>query len=280
MAMKYVLGIGSPKQDAALATVGAAKACSGTPRRALRGVIFDMDGTLTRPQAWMFAEMHSALHCPRDVDLLDCVSGLPSKEAPSGDAVEEYDPKEDLTFETPPASGPEAERRLRYVENKAMLRQEPTQGVLSALKELQAAGVQLGICTRNVGGPVAHFLENVVHLDPHSKSSDPTLAFEWGGPILTREFQPPKPSPKPLQHIINEFSTALGVSVDPREVIMVGDSMDDMLAGDSAGCGLVLVNHGEHGNDRVASQIAVDLVVKDLSTLVDCLRDGIEVREK
>ncbi|GMM31272.1 putative haloacid dehalogenase-like hydrolase [Martiniozyma asiatica (nom. inval.)] len=242
----------------------------------IRGVIFDMDGTLTRPQAWMFKEMRSALHTPQGSDLLDFVSTLPEEKIPVGSGRKAYDhhgPQPD--FSMPPDTKQEAERRLQYIEAKAMILQEPTNGVKRALTNLQKEGIQIAICTRNVPTPVEYFLEHVVHKD--GLSSD---AFNWDGPIVTREFQPPKPSPKPLLHIIDQFNkrkSPVETFINPQDVLMVGDSSDDMSAGLNAGCGTVLINHGEHGNDIVAKTMKIDAIVKDLDEFVNLVNTGITI---
>lgn len=243
------------------------------PNRALKGVIFDMDGTLTMPQSWMFGEMRQSLHLQTQpqVDLLEFVSKLPH----SGQTLDPYDPFENLTFEVEPESMEEAERRLQYVEAKAMMKQLPTDGIKSTLKKLKDLGIPVAICTRNVPTPVDHFLNNVLPLQ------DPHLEYQWQGLIITRDFKPTKPSPEPLLHIIQKhFSTVWGKEVDPMDVLMVGDSMDDMLAGYNAGCGLVLINHGEHGNDTVKDKIDIDLSIKDFYPLIEALESGLEITQK
>lgn len=49
--------------------------------------------------------------------------------------------------------------------------------------------------------------------------------------MLGREFIPPKPDPAPILHICTEWG------FDPAQVVTVGDSIDDMLAGKRAGTG-------------------------------------------
>lgn len=245
---------------------------TGAGARQLKGVIFDMDGTLTQPQAWMFTEMKEALKIPPGVDILDYVATLPH--TGQGDVSNKYDPTDDITFDSAPDSMEEAESRLQYVETKAMIRQLPTLGVKTTLAGLQSLNIQLGICTRNVPTPVTHFLTNVLNKDTHSELEG---KFVWDGPIVTREFQPPKPSPEPILHIIEQFSKRIGSTVDPRDILMIGDSIDDMQAGKGAGCGIVLIKHNQHGNDKVPDMINVDFVVENLTDLITHLNSGIEI---
>lgn len=236
----------------------------------LKGVIFDMDGTLTQPQAWMFSEMKDALNINPGLDILDFVATLPK----DGSQPRSYDPNIDIKFDSKPISMEEAERRLQYIESKAMIKQLPTIGVKSTLYKLQSLGIQLGICTRNVPKPVDHFLTNVVNTDSYLNFEP---QFVWDGIIVTREFQPPKPSPEPILHIIDQFSKNLGVKVLPNEVLMIGDSIDDMQAGKNAGCGIVLIKHNQHGNDKVPDHMPIDLIIDDLTNLINLLNSGIEI---
>ncbi len=49
--------------------------------------------------------------------------------------------------------------------------------------------------------------------------------------ILSRDFQPHKPHPTPIQHICSQWS------LSPANVLMVGDDKTDVLSGNAAGTG-------------------------------------------
>lgn len=210
--------------------------------REIKGVIFDMDGTLTKPQTWMFGEMRRQVGVPDNVDILVHL-----------EALETADEKH------------EAEMKLRAIEEKAMREQEPTAGLLDAFETLHKLNIKTSICTRNVPKPVTDFcLKFLNHSDPFNPDNTEGLIT---GPIVTREFKPPKPAPEPILHICNSWG------VDPKEVVMVGDSIDDMQAGFNAGCAIVLINHDD--NHHVKSQISIDGVVTDLHELITALQNGI-----
>ena len=221
----------------------------------IKGIIFDMDGTLTRPQTWMFGEMRRQLAVPDGVDILTHLESLPTPELRH-----------------------DAERKLRLIEEKAMNEQQPTVGLLDTFQKLHSIGVKTSICTRNVPKPVSDFCKKFLDCDPYVTStsttiSDPTSATLISGPVVTREFKPPKPSPKPLLHIIETWG------VNPGEVLMVGDSHDDMDAGLSAGCAVVLLRHED--NENVETLYATETgsrlhgVAHDLHELHKMLQNGI-----
>lgn len=199
---------------------------------AIKGMVFDMDGTLCLPQTWMFAEMRSAI-------------GLTDKS------------KDVLAFiaEMSEAEQAEANAKLEQVEKKAMSEMEPQVGLLELMDYLNTINLPKTICTRNLIKPVNHLLSNY-------------MAHHQFGPIITREFKPPKPSPEPLLHIARAWG------IEPENLVMVGDSIDDMRSGSAAGFGTVLIK--THANDDVVGLPETDVVVKDLKEIIGLLQDGFE----
>lgn len=199
---------------------------------AIKGMVFDMDGTLCLPQTWMFAEMRSAI-------------GLTDKS------------KDILAFiaEMSEAEQAEAHAKLEQVEKKAMSEMEPQVGLLELMDYLNTINLPKTICTRNLIKPVNHLLSN--YMEDHQ--------FE---PIITREFKPPKPSPEPLLHIARAWG------IEPENLVMVGDSIDDMRSGSAAGFGTVLIK--THANDDVVGLPETDVVVQDLKEIIRLMQDGFE----
>ena len=130
----------------------------------LKGIIFDMDGTLTKPQNYMFAEMREALGISKQQDILKSIDELPDSEQEA------------------------AHDKIRRIERNAMGKMEPQPGLSSLMRFLDTTNLQKGICTRNFKEPVAYLLKT--HLKDHHMAV-----------VLSREFTPPKPSPDPLLHI-------------------------------------------------------------------------------
>ncbi|KAL8418437.1 hypothetical protein RB594_001869 [Gaeumannomyces avenae] len=91
----------------------------GSP--ALQGVVFDVDGTLCKPQNYMFAEMRAVLGIQKSVDIL-------------------------------------AMESIRSIERTAMVNQVAQPGLVELMNYLDSRNVPKGICTRNFEQPVAHLL--------------------------------------------------------------------------------------------------------------------------
>lgn len=180
----------------------------------------------------MFAEMRSAVNIPKESDILDYIHSLPDEQQQSAFA------------------------KIQAIERKAMAEQVPQPGLVSLLEFLDRNGIKKGICTRNFDAPVTHLLENHVpsHID----------AF---APLVTRDFRPPKPSPAGILHIAHAWGVRESAEVPesrpeerPLPILMVGDSIDDIVAGYEAGALTVLL--GSKGKEDLEEDERVDVVIK------------------
>ncbi|KYG49172.1 hypothetical protein M433DRAFT_59684 [Acidomyces richmondensis BFW] len=214
----------------------------------LKGVVFDMDGTLCEPQNYMFDEMRQALGIPKHIDILDHIHALP------------------------PPEQAEAFRQIQDIERTAMGKQIPQVGLVGLMEYLDAHHIPKGICTRNFDAPVTHLLEEHLpnHINPFT-------------PIVTRDFRPPKPSPAGILHIarawgITEAHPDSDVSSEDRllPLLMVGDSIDDMIAGRSAGALTVLLR--SEGKEELERDPRTDVVISRLDELIHLLDQGISAR--
>ncbi|KKK21410.1 hypothetical protein P175DRAFT_0553608 [Aspergillus ochraceoroseus IBT 24754] len=200
----------------------------------LKGIVFDVDGTLCLPQNYMFAEMRAALGIDKSVDILHHIRGLPTAEAQMA-----------------------ASDKIKAVEGEAMRHQQPQPGLVELMDYLQSRGIKRALCTRNFETPVRHLLEN--HLPAH--------VFL---PIITRETPGllPKPDPAGILHIASEW----GLGNRGDNLIMVGDSIDDMTAGHTAGAATVLLLN-EH-NSHLKDHMHTDMSIERLDDLIDILENG------
>ncbi|KAL4872983.1 hypothetical protein BDV12DRAFT_192918 [Aspergillus spectabilis] len=200
----------------------------------LKGIVFDVDGTLCLPQNYMFGEMRAVLGISKSVDILHHIRSLPTAE-------------EQL----------EASNKVKAIEREAMNHQQPQPGLVELMDYLQGRGVKRALCTRNFELPVMNLLQN--HLPEH--------VFV---PIITRETPGllPKPDPAGILHIADEW----GLKNRAENLIMVGDSIDDMTAGHTAGAATVLLLNDHNGH--LKEHMHTDLYIEKLNELIDILEVG------
>lgn len=126
----------------------------------IRAVLFDFDGTLTRPGALDFAAIKRDLGCPPELAILEFLDGLPAGE------------RARLT------------RRLEEHEDLAAAASVPNHGAEACLAWLKTRGIPMGILTRNSLSSVCKALSRFQAIEPED--------FD---PIITRDESLPKPHP-------------------------------------------------------------------------------------
>ncbi|CAA3009234.1 haloacid dehalogenase-like hydrolase domain-containing At2g33255 [Olea europaea subsp. europaea] len=174
---------------------------SATTNARLRGVVFDMDGTLTVPVIDFPAMYRTVLG---EKEYLKIKS-----ENPSGidilHHIETWSPnKQKRAYEI-----------IADFEKQGLNRLQIMPGASELCSFLDSRNIRRGLITRNVKEAVDLF---------HLRFG---MIFS---PALSREFRPYKPDPAPLLHIC----TAWGMQ--PDEVMMIGDSLkDDVACGRRAG---------------------------------------------
>jgi len=172
----------------------------------IRAVLFDFDGTLTRPGALDFPKIKQALGCAVDRPILEFIASLPSR-----------------------SDQEQAHEMLDAFEARAAARSLPNPGAEDLIHALKARGLKIGILTRNSRRSVLRSLENFEHLGPED--------FDV---MVTREAAvAPKPSPESV------FLAAQALAVEPARMIMVGDYIFDVEAGKRAGTWTVLLKNGD-----------------------------------
>jgi phosphoglycolate phosphatase len=134
-----------------------------------------------------------------------------------------------------------------------LLRSKPFEGVVQGLDALKAAGFKLGCITNKVarytepllkGVGLAHYFETVL-----------------SGDSLPQK----KPHPMPLLHAAECF----GVPVE--QVLLIGDSLNDVLAARSAGCPVFCVPYGYNHGESVDG-LDVDAVIPNLFEAVKLVK--------
>lgn len=201
----------------------------------IEGVVFDFDGTLTKPGSIDFAAVHRAVGCPRETGLLEFLAAIDdSKKRAQKEAV------------------------LMAAEMEAAERCEPNPGLKEMVALLREAGVPMAIITRNRREPIERALSNLEGVEADDFAC-----------LVTRDLPlAPKPSPDSLRYVARE----LGLEVS--KLLMVGDHPFDIEAGVRAGAlTMFLQNDPSRASD--AGPPGSDFVVKSLVEARQVIRHGL-----
>jgi hydrogenase expression/formation protein HypE len=182
-------------------------------------VLFDFDGTLTRPGALDFSVIKRAIGCP---DGIPCWSSWP-------------------------ASKTEKQRRtwpgnLDRFELDGAVASRPNHGTEQLVATIRKAGLPVGILTRNSRESVVKAMENFS-----------TLSMADIDVIVTRE-DPVRIKPSGEGVLL----AAEKMGVDPAHVLMVGDFEFDVQAGRHAGALTAYLSNGRPVPDDIGSRFVVD----------------------
>jgi hydrogenase expression/formation protein HypE len=169
----------------------------------IKAVLFDFDGTLTRPGAIEFKIIKKALGCPTDQPVLEYIETM-ATERDRRDAM----------------------RRLNQFEAAAAANSRPNDGAQEIILWLKQKTIPMGILTRNSRQSVMRALENFDAID----AGDFEVMITRDDPL------PPKPSGVGVLHAAERWG------VKPRQLLMVGDYLFDPMAGRQAGATTVLLD--------------------------------------
>lgn len=217
--------------------------------RALEAVLFDLDGTLLDTAADIalalnrtFAEFRLASVPESDVRRM-IGKGSPMLIARAA-AAQGARPDE-------AAQAAMLERFLHHygvIEENDEFEARPYPGASEALRHLHQAGLATAVVT-NKHERFASGLLRRLHLKPF-------VDLVIGGDTCERR----KPDPQPLLVACERLRTA------PAHALMVGDSINDVLAARAAGIPIICVPYGyNEGNDP--RELACDALIEDLSRL-------------
>jgi len=191
----------------------------------IKAVIFDLDGTITEP---FF-----------DFDAIREEMGLDRNSGPVWEAMEKMTP----------AQRRRAEEILDYHEQKAVTGSKLNAGAKETLEALRAAGISIGILTRNRRGNALAVAEK------HG------LRFDA---VVDREDGPVKPDAFGVLRICEVFG------VKPGETLLVGDYLFDLLCAKAAGAVAVLL-----ANHNRAAEFAghADFTVEKIGQVLQIIED-------
>ena len=172
--------------------------------RYIRAVLFDFDGTLTRPDSLDLSKVKQAIGCPQNEYVLEFIRSIP-------DSTERK----------------KAAEELNRFEMQAAQKARPNEGAEDLLQDLRLKDIRMGILTRNSKASTQRALRNF----KRTSAGDFDL-------IITRD-EPIRP--KPSGDGIRMAAERLNVPVS--EILMVGDFTLDVEAGRRAGAITVLLNN-------------------------------------
>lgn len=200
----------------------------------LKGVIFDMDGTLTVPNL-DFERMYARCGVPITEDILLAISAMPiDKKTAANLVIEEMEEEGRRTLKLAP-------------------------GVIEMAVWLESHKVPCAMVTRNTRATTDVFFKNIwtaAGLNPFPI-------------VVSRDMSlPPKPDPTSLAYIAGKW----GVSLPSDELVMVGDSpSNDIGFGKAAGVTTALVDSGrshlEEGKFVSEGGGGADICVQSLALL-------------
>jgi HAD superfamily hydrolase (TIGR01509 family) len=187
----------------------------------IKAALFDLDGTITQPYF--------------DFDAIREEIGLPRDSGPLLELMDKMTAQERLR----------AESILHHHEDRAVAESRLNPGAEQTLVELRAAGIPIGILTRNQR-------ENAFAI-----ARLHNLEFDA---VIGREDGPVKPDAFGVLHLCRRFG------VEPRQAILVGDYLFDLLSAEAAGAVAVLLVN----NDR-AREFAehADYCVENIGEILD-----------
>ncbi|KAH7433381.1 hypothetical protein KP509_07G066800 [Ceratopteris richardii] len=228
---------------ASLTRAAAPSTAVASTMRTLRGVIFDMDGTLTVPVidfAKMYREVlgpnHPRIVAGSPIDILHEIQEWPTD-------------KQRVAYQVITRHEQEAHERLQIMP-----------GAVGLCSFLDSRKLRRGLITRNVKASVDLF---------HQR-----FGISEFFPALSREFTPYKPHPAPFLHICKVWDAS------PAHVMMVGDSAkDDMVCGNRAGAITCLLDpSGKYDLDKLLPEEQPDYKVKSLQEVQDVLESYFDLR--
>ena len=189
----------------------------------IKAVIFDLDGTITQPYF--------------DFDVIREEMGLERDSGPVLETMEKMTPEQRRR----------AEEILHFHESRAVTESTLNAGTEKTLQVLRAAGVRIGVLTRNSGSNALAIARK------HG------LNFEA---VVGREDGLVKPDAFGVLQICRQFG------VRPQETLMVGDYLFDLLCAKAAGAvAVLLTNH--HRADEFAQH--ADFTIEKIDQILEII---------
>jgi len=226
-------------------------ACSFSIPRPLKGVIFDMDGTLIK-SVIDFPDMRRRIYEVASEDL-----GIDVRE---GDVLA-------LAKSLSVQGQEKANSVFRDIEAKAIRDMELNEGMLDLCEFLDKLRIPRALLTRNVEATVEHLHKSKMHA---TARFHPAISRDT---VLKGEIIRPKPFPDAIIYICQQWGC------EPSQVVMVGDSLhDDIVAANRAGSisvHLTTIHDNDSGTASASSddEQVPDIVIQSLRELQEILQE-------
>jgi hydrogenase expression/formation protein HypE len=179
---------------------------TAAPAARIRAVLFDFDGTLTKPDAIDYAVIRRIIGCPSGVAMLEFIQEIPSA-----------------------AEREEAWRKLNEYEAMAARASVPNADAEETVLALRGGGLRLGILSRNSTVSIHSAIRNFTRIS----LADFSVVLSRDHPVR------PKPHPDGVHDAARLFR------VKPAELLMVGDFLYDIAAGHAAGAATAFITNGK-----------------------------------
>jgi len=203
----------------------------GRPYR-ISAVLFDFDGTLTQPGALDFNIIKNDLDCPLDTPVLEYIESIADTQVKS-----------------------EYFNKLNRFERQGAANSLPNPGAENLVRMIQSKRIPQVLITRNSLASIAAALQNFEDLN----LDDFNLVITRDDPVA------PKPDPDGI------LLAARKLKVQPHEMLMVGDYIFDIQAGQNAGALTALLDV----DPRIApDDLAPDFVVSRLDEIIPIIQMG------
>jgi len=201
-----------------------------------KAVLFDFDGTLTKPGALDFSVIKKTIGCPADQPVLEFIEGLAD-----------------------PDQQEKARAILERFEISAAMNSEPNPGAEELILYLRSNNLRIGIISRNSLQSIHQTLKNFKHIG----SADFDL-------IISRD-EPVKPKPSGDGILL----AAKKMRVDVSSLLMVGDYVFDVQSGKSAGAVTVFLDNRPESQSKTIDSDYSDYVISELEELKKIVRSGV-----
>jgi HAD superfamily hydrolase (TIGR01509 family) len=191
----------------------------------IKAVIFDLDGTITQPYF--------------DFDAIREEIGLARDSGPLLESMEKMN--QQLRRKT--------EKILFTHEQKAVIESKLNAGAEQTLSALRAAGIHIGILTRNKRG------------NAYAIARKHKLKFDA---VIGREDGPVKPDAFGVIELCRQFG------VKPQETLLVGDYLFDLLCAKAAGAvAVLLANHSQAGDFAKHAEFSIENIGEILEIIAN-----------